>query len=115
MTMKENEKVEKIKARYEVSEKVTKLDELKALDEKVKRPALVTAYVVGTLGALTLGAGMSMAMKVLAGGMLLGVGVGVVGLALVSVNYFLYKGILKRRKKKYAKQIVELSNALLNK
>ena len=38
---------------------------------------------------------------------------GIVGLAMVSVNYFIYKSILKRRKDKYRAEILELSSRIL--
>ena len=44
----------------------------------------------------------------------LGIAVGVVGMALCSVNYLLYRAILKSRKKKYGKEILSLSDEILN-
>ena len=114
MTMTESKTVESIKAQYLPEEK-SGLDELKALDRKVKRPAEIFAYTFGIVGSLVLGTGMCLAMKVIGDMMLLGIGVGLVGIAFVTANYFLYKKILKSRKQKYAKEIVELSDTLLNK
>ncbi len=114
MTMKENKAVEEIKAQYLPTE-YTKLDELKALDRKVKRPAEVFAYSFGTAGALVLGTGMCLAMKIIGNAMPLGIIIGVLGIAMVSVNYFAYKKILAGRKQKYAKRIFELSDSILNK
>ncbi len=109
--------IEKIRASYTQKE-TTKLDELKALDRKVKRPAQIFAYTLGTAASLVLGTGMCLAMQVIGAGlafaMPLGIGIGLVGIALVSINYPLYKKILKDRKNKYAKQIFELSDSLLN-
>ncbi len=108
-----NKEVEKIQARYLPTER-TKLDDLKDLDKKVKRPALVLAYVVGILGALILGTGMCLAMEVIGDMIALGVAIGVVGIAVVVGNYYLYGAVLSFRKKKYASQIMELSNQILN-
>ena len=109
--------IEKIRESY-TEKQPTKLDELKALDRKVKRPAEIFAYTLGTIASLVLGTGMCLAMQVIGAGlsfaMPLGIVVGVVGIALVSINYPLYKKILKDRKNKYAKQIFELSDSLLN-
>ncbi len=113
MTMQENKTVEKIMAQYEPVG-YTKLDELKDLDKKVKRPAQIFGYTFGTVGALVLGTGMSLAMKIIGNSMPLGIAVGVLGIAMVSVNYFFYKKILKSRKQKYANQIRALSDELLN-
>ncbi len=114
----ERKEIENIRASYDTKE-ITRLDELKALDKKVKRPAKIFAYVFGSVSALVLGTGMSFAMKVigesLSFAMPLGIGVGLFGILLVSVNYPLYKKILQNRKEKYSKQIIELSDSLLNK
>ena len=113
MTMAENKTVERIRGDYLPAER-TKLDELKALDRKVKRPAEIFAYTFGVIGSLVLGTGMCLAMKVIGNMMPLGIGVGLVGIALVTVNYFLYKKILKSRKQKYANEILKLTDDLLN-
>lgn len=98
--------------------KVTKLDELKALDSKVKRPALIFAYIFGTIGSLVLGVGMCLAMKIIGGTtplMIVGIIVGLIGIAMVSTTYPIYAKILKSRKAKYADEIISKSNELLNK
>lgn len=109
--------IERIRASYTPRE-ITKLDELKELDRQVKRPAEIFAYTFGGLSSLVLGTGMCLAMKTigaaLSWAMPLGICVGILGIALVSVNYPIYKAILKKRKQKYAKQIFELSDNLLN-
>jgi hypothetical protein len=113
MTMQQTNEVKKIQGEYLPKER-TKLDELKALDKKVKFPAEVFAYSFGSAGALVLGTGMCLAMKVIGNMMGLGIAIGLVGIGLVTANYFLYKKILKSRKSKYAKQINELAEELLS-
>lgn len=112
--MNENKVVEKIVNGYTKKES-TKLDELKALDSKVKKPALIFAYVFGSISALLLGFGMCVAMQViLADLMWLGIVVGVVGIALCLLTYPIYKRILNSRKNKYREQILSISNELAN-
>ena len=106
--------IEKIRASYGEKQS-TKFDELKALDRRVKRPAKIFAYTFGAVSSLVLGTGMCLAMKVIGDSMALGIGVGVLGIALVSATYPIYKKILKGRKEKYSAQIMELSDGLLNK
>lgn len=103
---------ESIRAEYE-EKKRTKLDELMELDRKVKRPAEIFAFVFGTIGALVLGFGMCLAMKVLGDMMALGIVIGVVGIAMVSVNYFIYKMIINRGKKEYGKRILALTEEII--
>ncbi len=109
----EKVKVQHIREQY-MEQKPTKFDELKEMDKKVKKPAEIFAYTFGTVGALVLGAGMSLAMKVIGDMMVGGIIIGIVGIAMVSVNYIIYKKILESRKQKYAEQILQLSSDLLN-
>lgn len=110
--------VQKIRTQYTEKEH-TQLDELKALDGKVKKPANVFAYGFGAIGAIVMGAGMSLVMTDIgaqlgmAETMVPGIVIGVVGLAMAVFNYPIYKGILASRKKKYADQIIALSDKLM--
>ncbi len=110
----EKVKVQHIREQYE-ERQTTKFDELRELDRKVKRPAEIFAYTFGSIGALVLGTGMCLAMKVIGDMMAFGIVVGLIGIGMVSVTYSLYKAILRSRKKKYSTQIFELSDSLLNK
>lgn len=113
MSTNEKKYLEKMINNYQEKEP-TKVDELKQLDKKVKKPVKIFAYILGTIGALVLGFGMCVAMEVILPGLMwVGIVVGVVGILIVSGNYFVYKRMLEARKKKYASQIVELSESLL--
>ena len=110
--------VQKIRSEYTQREP-GRLEELKALDKKVKRPANVFAYVFVSIGAVIMGSGMSLVMTdigaVIGMGdtMIPGIVIGVAGMAMAIVNYPIYKGILNSRKKKYADKIIALSNELM--
>lgn len=107
---------EEVRAAYAPeSEEKNKLEQLKELDGAVRRPAEIFAYTFGVLGALVLGVGLCLAMEVIGSLMPLGIVVGVVGIAMVSANYFFYRKILNARKKKYAGKIIALSDELLAK
>ena len=114
----ENRYVEKLIKDYSPKE-ISKLDELKALDKKVKMPVKLFTYFFGVLGALVLGVGMCLAMKIIGGKetmfMVLGVVAGVLGVVMMSVNYSIYSNLLAARKSKYAEEIIARSNELLNK
>ena len=113
--MKDQEFIaQKIRAEYTQKED-TALDELKALDARVKRPANVFGYVYGSVGAIIMGSGMSMVMTDIGAilgmhdAMPLGVAMGLVGIVMVLSTYPIYKKILASRKSKYAGQIIALS------
>jgi hypothetical protein len=109
--------VQKIRSQY-TEKQNTELDELKALDAKVKKPANVFAYTYGSLGAIVMGAGMSLVMTDigaiigLASAMVPGIVVGIVGMGMAMSTYPIYKRILDSRRKKYASQILELSDKI---
>ena len=108
-----NKQVEKIKKQYQPHEQ-TKFDQLRQLDKKVKKPARIFAYIFGTAGSLVLGFGMCLAMNIIGDMMIAGIGIGLVGIGMVSCNYSMYKAILNGRKSKYSGQIVALSDEITN-
>ena len=112
--------IQKIRTQYTEKEH-TDIDELKALDKKVKRPANIFAYVFGSISAIVMGSGMSLVMTDISeivgirNPMLWGIVIGVAGMLMAIVNYPVYKRILASRSKKYADKIIALSNKLMNK
>lgn len=114
MNNNERQIVEKIRSGYE-EKKPTKLDELRELDRRAKRPAQVLAYILGSVGALVLGTGMCLAMPgVIEGYMPLGIGIGLVGILIMSVNYHIYKAHLKSRRSKVSSDVIRLSNEIVD-
>ncbi len=111
---------QKIRAQY-VEKQTGEIDALRALDAKVKRPANVFAYVFGSISAIVMGAGMSLVMTDvgaaigIADALVPGIVIGALGLGMALLTYPIYKGILGSRKKKYAAQILKLSEQYLNK
>lgn len=94
----------------------SKVVALRKLDAKAKRPATITAYTVGIISALLLGVGMCLCMNVIGSGsngmFVLGIIVGVAGIAGVAVNYPLYKKLLADGKQKYAFEIIQLAKEI---
>ena len=119
--MNKNDKeflVQKIRTQYMEKEQ-SSIDELKALDAKVKKPANVFAYVFGSISAIILGSGMSLVMTNIGETLGMtetlvpGIVIGVIGLVMAIINYPIYKKILGSRRKKYAKEIMELSDRIM--
>lgn len=111
---------QKIRTQY-MEKGRTELDTLRQLDAKVKRPANVFSYIFGSISAIIMGCGMSLVMTDISETigmtgepMLPGIIIGVVGLALALINYPLHNGIMNSRKKKYAPQILNLSEKIMN-
>ncbi|MBE5882772.1 MAG: dihydropteridine reductase [Lachnospiraceae bacterium] len=110
--------VQKIRSQYTEKES-TELDALRELDEKVKRPANMFAYIFGSIAAIIMGAGMSLVMTDIgadigvAEPMIPGIIVGIAGMFMAIVNYPIYKRILNSRRKKYADKIIALSDNIM--
>lgn len=115
--------VQKIRTQYTEKEN-TELDTLKALDLKVKRPANIFAYIFGSISAVIMGSGMSLVMTDIGNYigltdpgtvMTAGIVTGIIGMGLALLTYPIYKAILGSRKKKYAAQVIELSDKIMGK
>ena len=110
--------VQKIRTQY-TEKQHTELDALKELDAKVKRPVNVFAYIYGSVSAVVMGTGMSLVMTEigallgLSSAMVPGIVVGVVGMGMALSTYPIYKKMLNARKKKYAPEILKLSEKLM--
>lgn len=110
--------VQRIRTQYTEKEH-TELDALKALDQRVKKPAQCFAYSFGTLSALVMGSGMSLVMTDLGATLgltnafLPGLIVGIVGLAMAAITCPIYKRILSSRRKRFAPEIIALSNRIM--
>ena len=109
--------IQKIRTQY-IEKENTTVDELMQLDTKVKRPANLFAYVFGSISAIIMGSGMSLVMTDIAetvniaNPMPVGIIIGIVGMLMAIVNYPIYKGILGKRRKKYADRIIALSDKI---
>lgn len=109
----ERAEIESIRRGYVYEEHTrTDLEKLRALDKKVKNPPMIVSLTIGITGALILGLGMAMVLEWAL--YVWGIVVGVVGGISVGLAYPVYKRILSKQKRKYGKEILELSNKLLN-
>lgn len=113
--------VQKIRTQYMEKDSTEKdLSLLRELDAEVKRPANVFGFTFGSIGAIIMGAGMSLVMTDIgqqlgiSNPMPLGIVVGVIGMFMAIINYPIYKSILSSRKEKYADRILSLSEKLMN-
>lgn len=110
--------VQRIRARY--TEKAhTEIDLLKQLDKKVRKPANLFTCLFGTVAALVMGAGMSLIMTDIgqsvgiAAPLIPSLAVGIVGMLMAIANYPIYRRLLNDRRRKYAGQILALSDKIM--
>ena len=94
----------------------SKVVALRKLDARAKLPATIFTYTFGIIAALVTGVGMCFSMNVIGCGtttmFVLGVIVGIVGLAGMGINYPIYKKMLTKGKQKYAYEIIELAKEI---
>lgn len=80
----------------------SKVVALRKLDARAKLPATIFTYTFGIIAALVTGVGMCFSMNVIGSGtttmFVLGVIVGIVGLAGMGINYPIYKKMLAKGK-----------------
>lgn len=111
---KENAEVQAIRKKY-LPKRESKLEELKRLDETVQASGMVESLCAGIGGALIFGLGLCLAMQVIGSGlvmMIIGVLIGIVGMAGMLVAYPVYRKVFSATKEKYAPRILELTAEL---
>lgn len=110
---KRQKEVEDIRKKYLPKEE-DKMETLRRLDKSAEKPGNVAALVIGITGALLLGIGMCCCM-VWGSSMVvfvIGIIVGILGIAILSCAYPMYKNITKKQREKIAEQILALSEEL---
>ena len=94
----------------------SKVVALRKLDAKAKMPATIAVYTIGIFASLVMGMGMCLSMKVIGDGstgmFVIGVVLGILGIAAAGINYPLYKKLIARGKEKYAYEIMELAREI---
>ena len=119
---KEQAELKRIREKYTPStEAEDKMERLRKLDAGVTQKAQVIALIFGIVGALILGAGMSLCMsdfaKILGShrdmAMVIGIPIGLVGGVLAALAYPMYNLIVKRERKKIAPEIIRLTDELM--
>lgn len=107
----QQEEIEKIRRKYMPKEE-TKLDKLRKLDAAVTKPGTIVGLILGIVGILTMGGGMSCTLE---GGPSLfvpGIIIGAIGILLMIVAYPIYKIITDKERERIAPQILALTEEL---
>lgn len=109
---KQQDEVKKIREKYMPKEE-DKMEQLRRLDRSVTRKGTMVSIIVGIISALILGVGMCCTM--VWGGKLfvLGIIVGIIGIAGVSAACPLYNYITKKEREKIAPEIIRLTDELI--
>lgn len=110
---KQQEEVERIRSKYLPKEE-SKMDKLIKLDKKAEQPGQIASIATGVVGALLLGAGMSciMVWNTNLAVFIVGIIIGLVGMAVAGAAYPIYKKVTEKERAKIADQIIALTNEL---
>ena len=105
----EQKEIDSIRAKYQPGEKKqpTNLDKLRKLDARVESVAMVSALSEGIISTLVLGVGMTCVL--VWNQPVIGVIVGVLGLAGALYAWPLYQKVLKKEREKARPEIIRLS------
>ena len=105
----EQKEIDSIRAKYQHGEKKqpTNLDKLKKLDARVESKAMVSALSEGIISTLVLGVGMTCVL--VWNQPVIGVIVGIIGLAGALFAWPLYQKVLAKEREKAAPEILRLS------
>lgn len=109
---KQQEEVKNIRQKY-VPRQENKMEQLRRLDRGVEQKGLIWSLIVGLSGTLIMGGGMSLVM--VWENMIIGIPLGIIGLALAGVAYPLYVRVTKKQREKLAPQIIKLTDELMQK
>jgi len=117
---KQQEEIKNIRKKY-LAQEEDKMEQLRRLDMGVTSKATRKALVLGIVGALVLGFGMSLIMSELGTvlgmsdvvALVVGIVVGLCGAVPVTLAYPVYNDTLKKERERVAPEILRLSEELL--
>ena len=119
---REQEEIKRIRKKYADDSARTdesSIERLRRLDESVTKKGTTVSLIVGTLGSILMGSGMSLVMTDLGAllpgllSLFIGIAVGVVGIVGVALAYPIYKAITKKERERIAPEVLRISEELL--
>jgi uncharacterized membrane protein YccF (DUF307 family) len=113
----QQKEVEAIRRKY-IPKEEDKMEQLRRLHAIPTQKAQTASLAVGIIGALIMGTGMSLAMTDIGAAlgslaMIIGIAVGLVGMALIALAYPLYNRVLRKQRERISPEILRLSDELL--
>ena len=109
---REQAEIKRIRSKYTPKEE-SKMEQLQRLDASATQKATMYAIIVGVIGALILGTGMSCCLVWTDVLLIPGIVVGVIGMAVVAAAYPLYNRVLKKERERIAPEILRLTDELM--
>lgn len=110
---KKQKEIEEIKKKYLPKEE-DKMETLRKLDRSAEQKGTMYSVIIGTIGTLLLGIGMSITMTGATAYFVLGIVIGLIGIAVLAPAYTIFKKVTEEQRKKIAPQILALTEELQN-
>lgn len=110
--------ISNIRTQY-IENECSAINKLKALDAKVKRPAKIFAYILGSVSAFIIACGISLAMTDIGIEMCVvepeipGIIISILGGAISFMNYLIYEDSLEARRYQFRKQVIKLCDEIM--
>ena len=109
---REQAEIKKIRDKYTTpSEQEATLERLRKLDKSVTRKGTIVSLCMGIIGTLVMGGGMSLILG-LQGNFLMGIVLGLVGIAILLPAYPVYVRMTDKERKRLAPEILRLADEL---
>ena len=116
----EQDEIRRIRQKYQLQEE-DNMSRIRKLDASVTKKATINSLVIGIIGSLVMGTGMSLIMTDLGNilgmqgtvSIVIGVASGLVGILLIGAAYPVYNKVLKVEREKIASEILKLTEEFL--
>lgn len=108
---KDQEEIERIKRKY-IPKEADKMELLRKMDRDVTKPGTMWAIIVGTIGCLIFGTGMSLTLVWTDSLLVVGIILGLIGIAIMAAALPIYNKITEKERERIAPQILALTEEL---
>lgn len=109
---KEQEELKRIRRKYAPPEE-NKMELLRRLDRSVTEKGTVISIVIGVLGTLIMGLGMSLAMVWQGMWFIPGIIIGLIGIGILASAYPVYNHVIRKERERIAPEILRLTDELM--
>ena len=106
----QQDEIEKIRRKY-IPHEENKMELLRKLDQSVEKPGKIASITIGVFSLLLFGTGMACIME-WENLFIVGIIVGVIGIAGMSLAYPVFNVMTKKQREKIAPQIIKLTDEL---
>ena len=109
---REQEEIKSIRSKYLPKEE-NKMELLRRLDSQVTQKATMHAIIIGVIGALIFGIGMSCCLVWADSAFVPGIVIGLCGMAILALAYPMYNRTIKKERERIAPEVLRLTADLM--